>query len=72
MNIDQITKAASTLGIKLTNANEGTEIYQCWADRVLQAKHHQDWMSVCGDRGSRESCARRLSESIRFASSYAV
>lgn len=37
MDIDEITKTATELGITLTSAKEGTQIYQCWADRVQLA-----------------------------------
>jgi hypothetical protein len=39
MNIDEITRIAKELGIKLTAAEEGTEMYQCWAERVMLAYH---------------------------------
>jgi hypothetical protein len=37
-DLDQITKTAKGLGITPTNANEGTELYKCWADRVAEAQ----------------------------------
>ena len=37
---NEVIAAAKQLGIKLTNAELGTEICQAWADRVLQAKMH--------------------------------
>jgi hypothetical protein len=37
MDIDQITRIAQQLNIKLTAAEEGTDIYRCWADRVEDA-----------------------------------
>jgi hypothetical protein len=37
MDINEIIDAAVILGIKLTNAEVGTELYRCWADRVVQA-----------------------------------
>jgi hypothetical protein len=39
MNIDEIIRIAKDLGIKLTNAEEGTEMYRAWADRVMLAFH---------------------------------
>jgi hypothetical protein len=33
-NINEIIKAAQSVGIKLTNAELGTELCQCWADRL--------------------------------------
>jgi hypothetical protein len=60
MNIDQIMQAAVILEIELTNANAGTEIYQCW-DRVEQAwYYYQDNMTA------------RLNIAIREANSYAI
>ena len=37
-NINEIIKAAQSVGIKLANAELGTELCQCWADRVAVAK----------------------------------
>ena len=37
MTIEQITEAAAKLGIDITNAEIGTDICQCWADRVQAA-----------------------------------
>ena len=67
MTIDQITKAASDLGIKLTHANEGTEIYQCWADRVLEAEatvRHPLPLNVGQQRALRAAAVR---EANRYA-----
>ena len=36
-NIDEITDMARRLGIKLTSAQEGSDLYECWAYRVLEA-----------------------------------
>ena len=36
-DINEVIEAAKALGITLTNANEGTDLYQCWADRVMDA-----------------------------------
>ena len=41
MTNEHIIASASALGIKLTRAEEGTEIYETWADRVRQADSHQ-------------------------------
>ena len=34
MDIDQVTSIAQQLNIKLTAAEDGTDLYRCWADRV--------------------------------------
>jgi hypothetical protein len=39
MTVDQVTKIAVALGIKPTKAPIGSEIWQCWADRVRQAEY---------------------------------
>ena len=36
-NLDRMTQTAKILGIKLTNAEVGTELYTCWVDRVEDA-----------------------------------
>ena len=36
-DIDETLQTARDLGLKLTCAEPGTEIWQCWADRVMQA-----------------------------------
>ena len=43
-NENAVIETAKKLGIKLTNAELGTEICQCWADRV-------QWAGVCFDDG---------------------
>jgi hypothetical protein len=37
MDINQIIDIAKKLGIKLTAAELGTKLYQCWENRVLLA-----------------------------------
>jgi hypothetical protein len=39
-DINQVCASAKQLGIKLTNANLGTDICDCWIDRVLLAAMH--------------------------------
>ena len=69
MTVVQLTATATALGIKLTNANEGTEIYQCWADRVLLAALHAEKLvhSVL-----HKEHAKRRDEYIAEANRYAV
>ena len=49
-NIDEITDMARRLGIKLTNAEEGSELFKCWADRVLMAWNDAERGWPIGDR----------------------
>ena len=60
MNIDQITEIAERLEITLTNAEDGTEMYKCWADRVEAA-----WNAWCDDRI--EYCQELIEEANRYA-----
>jgi hypothetical protein len=48
-DINQIIEAAKALGIKLTNAELGTELCECWIDRVLNAQvaFERDDMTTC-------------------------
>ena len=52
-NINEIIKAAKDLGIKLTNAEIGTELCYAWADRVALAQMHFD-------RGDMIACQRAI------------
>jgi hypothetical protein len=52
-NINEIIKAAKDLGIKLTNAEIGTELCNAWADRVAMAQMHFD-------RGDMIACQRAI------------
>ena len=40
MDTQTLIETAKRLGIKVTRAKEGTQIFECWADRVEQA----DWL----------------------------
>ena len=40
MDVTTLTTIAKLLGIKLTNAEEGTEVYEAWKDRVEQANEY--------------------------------
>lgn len=61
MNIEQITEAAVKLEITLTNAEVGTDLCQCWADRVQAAWYA--WQD-----GDLDRCR----ESIDAANAYAI
>ena len=39
---NEVMAAAKQLGIKLTDAEFGSEVCEAWADRVLQARKHYD------------------------------
>lgn len=61
MNIDQLTTAAKSLGITLTNAEIGTDLCDCWQDRVQQA-------AMLFERGDMAGCQA----AIDAANGYAV
>ncbi|MEJ2125796.1 MAG: hypothetical protein P8Y47_13615 [Alphaproteobacteria bacterium] len=60
MNIDQITRIAQQLNIKLTAAEEGTDLYRCWADRVEDA-----WRAR--QRGDTDRCREMIEDANRYA-----
>lgn len=57
----EIIRAANALSITITKAKPGSEVYQCWADRVEEA-----W---CAKTNNNEE---RCKELIKDANSYAV
>jgi hypothetical protein len=57
---NEIIDAAKQLGIKLTNAELGSELCEAWADRVLQAKKHYD-------DGRMEDCKRAIDDANAYA-----
>ena len=59
-NIKEIVKAAQSLGIKLANAELGTELRQCWADRVALAK-------MQFERGNMVACQLAIDGANRYA-----
>jgi hypothetical protein len=75
MTIDQITQAAVALGIKLTHANEGTEMYKSWAARVrkahtydLDAKFAAEYWPGSHQLGlAEDSRAKAIAEANRYA-----
>ena len=77
MDVTTLTKIAADLGIKLTNAEEGTEMYTAWADRVEQAEGYDlDLNHARKSRGpeaeyARGSVAKRDS-AIAEANRYAI
>jgi hypothetical protein len=71
VTIDELTKIASALGIKLTHAQEGTQMYQAWADRVVEAdKFDQDILSSSNTLGRAALIVQR-NAAIREANRYA-
>ena len=59
-NIKEIIKAAQSLGIKLANAELGTELCQCWADRIALAK-------MQFERGDMIACHLAIDGAKRYA-----
>jgi hypothetical protein len=60
-DINEVIATAKALDIKLTNAEIGTDICQCWIDRVVGA-----WLAY--DRGDMEGCQ----DLIDSANAYAI
>jgi hypothetical protein len=60
MDTDQIITAAEALGIKMTAAHWGTELCQCWADRVALAQSYFE-------RGETAKCQEMIGEANRYA-----
>jgi hypothetical protein len=58
--MNKLITSAKALGITLTNANEGTELFTCWADRVQSAQ-------MAFDRGDMETCQDMIDEANRYA-----
>ena len=71
MDVTQLTAVAKSLGIKLTNAKEGSEIFEAWADRVEMAKAIIDGAGSRGyvDLQFREQ--NKFHEAVRDANAYA-
>ena len=59
-SINEIIKAAMDLGIKLTNAELGTEFCQAWEDRVALAK-------MQFDRGDMVACQAAIDGANAYA-----
>ena len=57
---NEIIAAAKQLGIKLTDADLGSEICEAWADRVR-------WAKVCCDEGRLEECQRAIEDANAYA-----
>ena len=57
---NEIIAAAKQLGIKLTNAELGSEICEAWADRVR-------WAKVCFDDGRMDECKLAIEEANAYA-----
>jgi hypothetical protein len=75
MTIIELTKIAASLGIKLTTAEEGTEMFEAWADRVIAAKMDDeqfDMWAARDDWSRADSCAIELDAAIAEANRYAI
>jgi hypothetical protein len=59
-DIHTVTSNALSLGITLTEANEGTDHYEQWAARVMQAQMHFE-------RGEHDLCKVMIDEANRCA-----
>ena len=57
---NEIIATAKALGIKLTNAELGSEHCEAWADRVR-------WAKVCLDEGRLEECQRTIEDANAYA-----
>ena len=71
-DVQDMTDIANAIGgIKLTNANEGTELYNCWRDRVLQVRALEDrlcWVWQPEDSAAlRKQIAAMKRETNRYA-----
>ena len=55
-----IIRVAMALGIKLTNADVGSYLCQCWIDRVLLAAMH-------ADRGEMAACQAAIDSANAYA-----
>jgi hypothetical protein len=58
-----VTRTAVALEINLTEANEGTELYEMWAARVMQAQMHFE-------RSEHKLCQTMIEEANRAAIPY--
>jgi hypothetical protein len=72
--IDELTRVAVALGIKLTNADEGSELYAAWADRVREAEMHRQTMKRFVTGLPPEYCHawQQMDAAIAEASRYAI
>jgi hypothetical protein len=58
---NEVIAAAKQLGIKLTNAELGSELCEAWADRVR-------WAKVCWDEGRMDECKAAIEDANAYAS----
>jgi hypothetical protein len=59
-NINEVIRQAKALGIKLTNADLGTDLCQCWTDRVELA-------AMYFARGEMTKCQAAINDANRYA-----
>ena len=74
-DLQEITDIARKLGIKLTSAEEGSELFECWRDRVLEADGRADDVRLAlregDDREAKRTNAARA-EAVLSANAYAI
>ena len=74
-DLQEITQIAKRLGIKPTNAEEGSELFDCWADRVVLAQSYLDGISEAEGQERyqrRDWCEIHFAHAVRAANSYAI
>jgi hypothetical protein len=59
-DVNTVIEAAEGLGIKLTNAELGTQACEQWADRVMNAK-------LLFDRGDMAECKAAIEDANAYA-----
>jgi hypothetical protein len=76
--MDELTRVAVALGIKLARAEEGTDQYECWADRVREAEmrdqQYRRWslFDTCEPLRIVDFAQDKRREAIAEASRYAI
>jgi hypothetical protein len=60
MSVEGVFSVARKLGIAITHAPAGSEVFECWADRVALA-------DVYARRRDRRRLARAVAEANRYA-----
>ncbi len=73
--MDNTVKIAGDLGIVLSRAIPGSEIWQCWSDRVREAGMYawlRDFHRDMGNIADSSRCGRLVQGAIAEANRYAV
>lgn len=66
---DQVESIATRLGIKHSRAARLSQLWQCWADRVLEADMHNRRLGEPGTNGNR--LVKQRDAMIEAANAYA-